>query len=285
MDASHWPTFPFRPFIPPLLILVLVGCAGQPQAPSVEPTARPNASAASMNSAGETEPALPEAPILFQPQFLWDDATVTREGTGFFAKTAGGQIAAVSSVQYLRGDRPTLREATWLTVTTDEPVVTFTRHWGEPGQGGSLAPTDLRDDYLLLPAKQHRVPAKAPLELDPRASPNRNERVWLPVKDIDAANGYRAVKGKVISNQTKKFIVVDLQQQLPLESLNGSPVISQQTGKVVGVLSRGGRLGENTFLILTPVSALRQAIADAEQTIPLTKAFAATPRLPSDNAG
>jgi hypothetical protein len=163
--------------------------------------------------------------------------------------------------------------------------VTFTRHWGEPGQGGSLAPTDLRDDYLLLPAKQHRVPAKAPLELDPRASPNRNERVWLPVKDIDAANGYRAVKGKVISNQTKKFIVVDLQQQLPLESLNGSPVISQQTGKVVGVLSRGGRLGENTFLILTPVSALRQAIADAEQTIPLTKAFAATPRLPSDNAG
>jgi hypothetical protein len=216
---------------------------------------------------------LPTAPILFQPQFLWDDATVTREGTGFFAQAPGQRVAAISNVQYLRGNRPTLIEASWLGVTSDEPVMTFTRHWGKPGKGGTLNPADLREDYLLLPAEASHVPGESILKLDWRNQPAAREPVWLPVKDVDAPQGHRLIEGKVTARQAK-YIIVTLNQRLSLASLNGSPVISQKTGRVIGALSRGGRLGESTLLILTPAEALRHAIDRAEGYPPLNEAFA-----------
>ena len=263
------PPFPFRPFVPPLLILLLVGCAGEGRQ-AVEPTATGPATPPAKQSV-----ELPEAPILFQPQFLWADARLTREGTGFFAVGPRGQVVGISSVQYLRSQSPALLEASWLGVRTDEPVVTFTRHWGEPGAGGSMQPLNLRGDYLLLPAKRSYVPSQAVLELDARPAPERGERVWLPVKAVDSPHGYRPVQGKVISKDTQKFVVVDLGEHLALASLNGSPVISQRTGKVVGALSRGGEIGDRTLLILTPAEALREAIAAADETIPLEEAFEA----------
>jgi hypothetical protein len=152
--------------------------------------------------------------------------------------------------------------------------MTFTRHWGRPGQGGTLTPTDLRDDYLLLPTRARQVPADAVLTLDRRDKPAANERVWLPVKDVEAAYGHQLVEGTVTARKDK-YIIVKLGERLSLASLNGAPVISQRTGQVIGALSRGGRLGEQTLLILTPARALRQAMREAESAMPLIDAFAA----------
>jgi hypothetical protein len=219
--------------------------------------------------------SLPQAPLLFQPQFLWSDASVTREGTGFFLQAPGRRIAAVTNVQHLHAEPLEVREASWLGVRSDEPVITFTRAWGKPGDGGSMNPPDLREDYLLLPATPRRMPQDAAvLELDERPAPAEGERVWLPVKNVKATHGYRTFAGTVTAAKDT-FISVSLDKPLRLASLNGSPVISQKTGKVIGALSRGGRrLDGKTMLVLTPAEALRDAIQRAESTPSLRRSFA-----------
>ena len=226
--------------------------------------------------AGHTEAPFqpPQAPILYQPQFLWDDASLTRQGTGFFTKAPDGRVAAVSSVHYLQsGDYP-IYEASFLTVDAEEPIATFTRHWGPPGDGGSLQPADLTGDYLLMPASEGMIPDKSILTLDERPEgPARGERVWLAVKDLEAEHGYRTEPG-VVAMSRDKFIVVAPDTSLPLASLNGAPVISQQTGGVIGTLSRGAkRESESDLLVLTPASAIRQALRRAERFPSLEQAF------------
>jgi len=74
------------------------------------------------------------------------------------------------------------------------------------------------------------------------------------------------------------YLIVDLDREVKLTSLNGAPVLSQRSGKVVGALSRGGGTAEGSrLLVLTPASALREAMREAERFPPLEDAFSAEP--------
>jgi hypothetical protein len=201
----------------------------------------------------------PDKVILFQPMFIWRTGGPTHQGTGFFTKAPDGRVAAVTSAHFLDMHGPALLEARWLDIRTKTPVATFELSWGQPGNGGTDTSTlDLRRDYLLMPV-QEQLPDEQILELDPRTKPEGKERIWFPNKDKAAPLGYRVVIGTVVVADMK-YITVILDQQITLVSQSGSPIISQATGRVIGTLSRGGRERGKTVLLLTPASALLEAL-------------------------
>jgi hypothetical protein len=200
--------------------------------------------------------------------FIWRTGPPSRQGTGFLAKAPDGRIAAVTSAHLIDPQGPALLEARWLDIRTRTPVAVFTRSWGAIGRGGTDAPAyDLRSDYLLLPV-QVPVPADQVLELDPRSLPEVRERVWFPNKDQAAPLGYRVIPGTVTAAESK-YLTVVLDQPLALTSQSGSPVISQTSGQVIGTLSRGGREGRRTVLLLTPAAALLAALTNSLDFRPL----------------
>src|SRR6476659_1378790 len=124
-----------------IALLVVLLAAGAGEKTAVRPEARP-----------------PDRPVVLQPVLLWQGANATAQGTGFFVKAPGGKTAAVSSAHFIDFDGPPLMSAKWIDVRTSEPVASFTRSWGQPGDGGTNAnPPDLRTDYWIMP-----VDAQAP---------------------------------------------------------------------------------------------------------------------------
>ena len=216
----------------------------------------------------------PDRPVVFQPVLLWQNGEPTAQGTGFFVKAPGGKVAAVSSAHFIDFDGPPLMSAKWIDVRTSEPVATFTRSWGPPGDGGTNErPPDLRTDYWIMPvdakapetgAAEAKAAAAAALELDPRDKPALGEKVWLPNKNPKARLGFDLVEGAVVETGVK-YSLVRLDDDIELGSQSGSPLISQRTGKVIGTLSRGGSKGGKTFLLLAPSAPIARALADAKE--------------------
>ena len=223
---------------------------------------------------GDANARPPERAVVFQPVLLWQGANATAQGTGFFVKAPGGKTAAVSSAHFIDRDGPPLMSAKWLDVRTSEPVASFTRSWGQPGDGGTNGnPPDLRTDYWIMPvdaeapetgAAEARAAAAAALELDPRDKPALGEKVWLPNKNRKAKLGFDLVEGAVIETGVK-YSLVRLTDEIELQSQSGSPIISQRTGKVIGTLSRGGTKDGTTFLLLAPSAPIARALADAKE--------------------
>jgi hypothetical protein len=125
----------------------------------------------------------PSKEILFQPMFVWENSEPTFQGTGFFVKAPGGKVAAVTSLHFLNVEGPHLREARWLSLTTDKPTAVLDRSWGPPGKTGVIRVAagkdcngkpiiftvpwlDKRTDCLLMPVPAG-IPASVVLELDP----------------------------------------------------------------------------------------------------------------------
>lgn len=203
-------------------------------------------------------------PILFQPMFIWATSKTTYQGTGFFVRAPNNMIAAVTSVHFLETDGPPLTEVRWLEIPRGTPVATFTDSWGLPGNAGTMEPTiDLRPDYLLMPAPGG-IPADLVLELDPRERLDVDERIWFPNKTQRSKLGYEVVEGTVIEADLKYSLIV-LERAITLESQSGSPIVSQQSGKVVGILSRGGMYRGKTALLLTPAHGILKVLTEANE--------------------
>lgn len=199
-------------------------------------------------------------PIIYQPEFVWNGADSSFQGTGFFVRAPGERIAAVTSAHFLDRNGPRLLEARWRSVTTDEPVATMTECWGQPGHAGTDdKDTDLRADYLVLPAS-NTISKDLALELDPRPSPELGERVWFPDKDPSSPIGYRLLTG-MVQEANVNYSVVVLDDEIVLQSQSGSPFISQLTRKVIGTLSRARRTEKKTLLLLAPSHAILDALS------------------------
>lgn len=213
-------------------------------------------------------PAPPNQPILFQPQFAWANREASQQGTGFFTAGPGGKVAGVTSAHFLDFNGPALLEATFLAVPTLRPLASFTRSWGPPGNAGTLEPIDLRRDYLLMPAEDE-VPAQVLLHLDDRDHPDVGERVWLPDKNFDVQLGFDLVEGRVME-AGQRYLVVQLDRRIKLQSQSGSPILSQRTGNVIGTLSRAQEDQQGrTLLLLAPANSIRAALASQAQMPPL----------------
>lgn len=255
------------------LAVATLGCVsntsepGNPTAASVKPNAKSSerevASANTTTKPSVREIAPPKHPILFQPKFYWADPKESHNGTGFIAKAPNGKQVGITSAHFLRLDGLPLLKASWLDVRTMQPIATFTKSWGRPGNSGIVTPThvDLRSDYLLL-VDETAVPVESVLELDERELPVVGERIWFPNKNPQADLGYELVEGHV-TIATAYFIAVALDAPVTLQSQSGSPIISRTSGGVIGTLSRGAAGKQSQELFLAPVHPISKVLRES----------------------
>jgi hypothetical protein len=221
--------------------------------------------------------------------FVWENAKPTYQGTGFFVKAPDGKIAAVTSIHFLDVNGPRLLEAHWLPPGGNKPAAVFDRSWGRPGEvrivrvkvandpGGKpiildIPPADRRTDYLIMPAPAG-VPAANVLELDAREGIAPGERVYFHDKCAFGEKDYTVLEGTVNQSLPEHYEIM-LDRDVKAESQSGSPVFSQETGKVIGILagvgdpggdstrSIFGRGGSPRLLVLTPSSAILKALKE-----------------------
>lgn len=229
-------------------------------------------SIASLPITGEVPP--PKNPFLFQPRFYWASGAITSQGTGFFIRTGNGNTVAITSAHFINFNGPALRSVEWLSLVEGKPQATLTQLWGSPGNAGVLKPLDLRSDFLVffVPTK---VPEDFKISLDARPSIPSGERIWLPNKNASLP-GYTLISGHV-SESTATFITVELDVAVQLQSQSGTPIISQDTGKVIGTVSLGGQENGHTVLTLAPASALLQLVTSQKPLLPVQSAIGRNP--------
>jgi bifunctional DNase/RNase len=205
---------------------------------------------------------LNSAPVVFQPQLTFRTGRTTQLGTGFLIQAPNkAGVAAVTSTHFIDMGGEKLVSVEWLDLRNGAAVAKMTRSWGKPGRGGSLDPLDLRSDYLVMPVDPVPAPV-ALLQLDPRPLPSVGERVWMPNKarGEDAGFGVGWVAGTV-SAVAPSYIDVHLDRDPQLQSQSGSPIVSQATGQVIGILSRGGLdKGGVARIRLAPSAAIAAAM-------------------------
>ncbi len=220
---------------------------------------------------------LPSGPLVYQPMFKWKSGDTSFQGTGFLMRTPQGETVAMTSAHFIDFYGDPLLEARWLDVATLEPVVTLTHQYGVRGRGigsgGANGKPSLTSDYFML-AGASNIDAgnRAVLELDPRKTVDIGERVWLPNKDETAANGYVALEGTVVEAE-QSYTTILFDNRFELQSQSGSPLISQQTGKVIGLLSLGGEYRERSWINIAPSWSPLHYLEMASRRMPLEETF------------
>lgn len=201
--------------------------------------------------------------IVFQPQFNWANHTCTQQGTGSFIKTSSGCIIGVTSAHFINFSGPKLLKVDWLDIRTKKTIATSVKSWGMPGHEGCYNPLDLRSDYILM-IIEGNVHSQNILEIDLRNLVEIGERIWFPNKNPKEHRGYDLIEG-TISEVKNTHLIVVLDQIIDLQSRSGTPIISQCTGKVIGILTGGGEKNGNTFLYLVPSLAIYRMLLEAQQ--------------------
>lgn len=226
----------------------------------------------------------PSTPILFQPVFEWSGKVSSKYATGFFGRAPDGRVAAVTCSSQLKRKARKLNRICWTDVATGEQVDCFVKTWGPPGKGGvadvNMMSPDVRTDYFILRADD-QLPPGAVLELDARKRCEAPERVWFPNKNPDAPLGYDLLSGYIRESHLK-YLVLELDTPVRPKSINGTPVISELTGRVIGIVSRDARawarsqLGEDrpgAFFLLTPSSSIVGAMEAYDEDLEFDETF------------
>lgn len=209
------------------------------------------------------------APMLFQPVLVWADDSVTVQGTGFTVTHADRRFAVTSSHYVVPSEVPLERLAFGSLPGMDKLGAT-TVAWGPMGPCESESADDMRDDYLVMPIEG--IEGLQPLELDPRDEIPVGELVWFPDKSDDAKAGHVVHTGRV-THSTLGVIEIALDQPIVLESQSGSPVLSETSNRVLGIL--GGADSEaGNRLYFAPASMLRAVMEDdVREPVELTHAL------------
>lgn len=206
---------------------------------------KPNASSSASSS------LQPQGRFLCQPVLHYKDQEPLTKGTMYFVHNRENRIAAVGSASNLNFSGTPLIKIDCLSIKDGSLITTLDKSWGQPGKPGSLKPTKvLSNDYFIAPVEKSLSPDMA-LELDDRACPDMNEKVWFPNKSNSSEFGYEWVDG-VVEQRSTLSVQVRLAKQITLDSQSGSPVISATNGKVVGTMSFGVTTGDVTTIHLCP---------------------------------
>lgn len=204
-------------------------------------------------------------PIVFQPQFKWADGSCTEQGTGSFVQTSDGKTIGMTSAHFLNFTGPQLLEAKWLDTRTGKCCAAAFNSLGKPGRMGEGM--DFSSDYILL-VMEGKVSSKSFLELDSRVQAQAGERIWFPNKDSRAKEGYRCIEGTLIAVYDT-YIEAKLDKPIDLTARSGTPVISQVTHKVIGLLTAGGIKDNYTLIYLAPSANIQKALEENSAHLPL----------------
>jgi hypothetical protein len=187
-------------------------------------------------------------------------------GAGFLLRLDGGKVVGVTtahSVDLGNPGRPLQRVGFSMSDLSDV-LVSFDTLYGAPGVPRSGA--NLAVDYVLLkmPEPQPALDPDLILEPDPRGAPQPGERVTLFSGRGDGRGGPRFFKGTVQSiDDTGVWVLMD--GRFEAGGMSGSPLVSDYTGRVVGMtIAETYRLG-HTVLGFHPIgSIVRHAAVAAD---------------------
>jgi len=220
----------------------------------------------------------PAGPILYQPVFQSADGETVYGGAGFFTRSDTGRTVGVTSTEFLEMKDRVFARAGWFTSPGLQPVASFETIWGKPGPGVMFKESadargrrrsiqDYRGVCLLMPSDR-RVADNAIVELDQRERLEVGERVWFAKKDKSRSMGYELLEGTITDTAPEGYRV-KLDAKLDTESIIdpvGAPVVSQSTGKAVGIVSGGGMFMGSARLASTPAVSIRSAISSTTGT-------------------
>ena len=208
----------------------------------------------------------PEGKILFQPQLLWANSMTTFQGTGYLIEH-GGKLFGVTSIHYLDFDAGGLGSATWLDVYSERPLATFRASLGRPARTTITRPRDVADDFLLLPCT--KPPEEGtPLHLENVEHYASGTRLWFPNKTRDIDLGHQWIDATVVED-LGYLIKVQLRDPIAIESQSGSPVLSADTGKVIGMVQAGAEENGKVTLTLCPARSVLKFLGRRQQTYAL----------------
>lgn len=234
-------------------------------APTPAPTSKPTAPA----SAPKDEVRKPPSGLVIFFQALAPEPGLV--GTGWFIKTPKGEAIGATSLHLLDLQAKPLESVSWIDFDSPGSLVS-SKSFGQPGIQPSDDPdASYRHDYLLLALDPTKA-KPATLELDPRELPRpktktaAGERVWFPIMDSAAKpDGVRWVPGEVLA-ASAKVITITLDEKVDLPGTSGTPIVSQETGKVIGMVSAGHLGGAKSTALLAPARAMWEAVNKAEIT-------------------
>lgn len=196
----------------------------------------------------------PTGELVYQPKLYWGGRDATHQGTGFLAKTPGGEVVGITSAHFVDFKSGPLNKVDWLSVNEGSVRVSFDKLLGPVGHAIQFdertGAEDASDDFLIF-AGTGSPPEIKSLELDTRKRLEQLEPVWLPNK-ARAGEGYELLEGYVLMADRGRILTV-FRPAFKLQSQSGTPVISQRTGRVIGILTAGAsdRTGK-TEIVLTP---------------------------------
>lgn len=226
------------------------------------PTSAPTVPAKTPPAAAATAPK-PAGKFLFQPYFHYEFKEPSIDGSGFFIRTENNSFAAITAASCVKFDETRLMGIHAISIGDWTPIVALQQSWGKPGDAGTDQPDkDLRNDYLIMPVGI-ALSDDTVLELDVRPVPAVGEPVWFPSKAETEPRGYEWIDG-VVDEVQRGYIRIRLDSTKTIRSQGGAPIISGTTGKVIGTLSRAGKVKQKTVLSLCPASSIRAAMKTAQ---------------------
>lgn len=221
---------------------------------------------------------LPDAPVAFEEWVRYRGEDYHMVGCGFLMAGPDGRtpVGVTTAHSAMPGDPGHVLERIKLrAVQPSGYALEFDTLYGTPGRARSN--DDLAVDYILLrppgPVERGYV-----LQPDPRGAPQPGERVSL-YKCVGGEAGHQHVlQGTVQSvDAVSVWVLMDAPFALAEWSGSGSPLLSQHTGQVVGMLIAGMLRGHSLLLGMHPVGSLVAKMAAAETSPTMTEYAVGTP--------
>jgi len=186
-----------------------------------------------------------EADTVYQPHFVRSGLPNCQSGTGCFVRGPSGQIFALTCAHVVPRGRRSVQAVEWIGQGPDNTTV---RLQSQPHHYDAS-----QDVALFIP--KHPATVTHALELQSGSHYRLGAAIWLPNRSVTSPQGYERITG-AITGQTPQFVIVTLDQPIDLQARSGTPVLLEQTGKVIGILSRGDTSNGQTHLYLVPAHVI-----------------------------
>jgi hypothetical protein len=214
---------------------------------------------------------LPSALVGLQEWARYEGEAYQLSGSGFFFSGPNGDVIGATSAHSLDMGNPShvLERVAFRIAEGDDFVVECTELYGLPGRP-RLFGLDLTRDFVLLKPSGDVDPALV-IGPDPRGAPQPGERVVLYSGLGETANAGSLLEGTVLAvNGTGVWILMDERFEPGL--MSGSPVLSQHTGRVIGMVLTATLRGGELVLGIHPIGSLVEK-AEQATTFPLISEF------------
>ena len=218
--------------------------------------------------------ALPSGPVGLVEQAQYAGEPLRSVGSGFLLQLEGGPVIGVTtahSLGPLGGPPNRLQRVAFSVASQPDSVMSFDRLYGPPGV--PLHDENLAADYVLLklPNSTPAFDARLVLTPDSRGAPQPGERVVLFSGLGDGQGNARPLLGTVWSVNALAFWVV-MDGAFDAAGMSGSPLISEHTGRVVGMAMAVRYRRGHTLVGFHPIGSLVQQ-AQAAAAFPLIAEF------------